>query len=136
MVYSTLKASLAFLLAVSPAASYDLARRRASAKATYRDPNASVDDRVADLLSRMTIEEKTAQLVQGDFSSWINTTSNAFNSTGLAWNMANRAGQFYVGYAIPQPWIAEGVRKAQDYLVHNTTLGIPAIISMAGLTTF
>lgn len=133
MVYSTLKASLAFLLAASPAASYDLARRRASTNATYRDPNASVDDRVADLLSRMTIEEKTAQLVQGDFSSWINTTSNAFNASGLAWNMAHRAGQFYVGYAIPQPWIAEGVRKAQDYLVHNTTLGIPAFVQTEGI---
>lgn len=133
MVYSTLKASLAFLLAASPAASYDLARRRASTNATYRDPNASVDDRVADLLSRMTIEEKTAQLVQGDFSSWINTTSNAFNASGLAWNMAHRAGQFYVGYAIPQLWIAEGVRKAQDYLVHNTTLGIPAFVQTEGI---
>ena len=32
--------------------------------ATYRDPSASVDDRVADLLSRMTPEEKAAQLNQ------------------------------------------------------------------------
>lgn len=128
-----LKAALALLLTAAPVASYDLARRRATANATYRDPNASVDDRVADLLSRMTIEEKTAQLVQGDFSNWINTTSNAFNSTGLAWNMANRAGQFYVGYAVPQPWIAEGVRKAQDYLVKNTTLGIPAFVQTEGI---
>lgn len=33
----------------------------------YKDPNAVVDDRVADLLSRMTIEDKRAQLIQGAF---------------------------------------------------------------------
>ncbi|KAF2451144.1 glycoside hydrolase family 3 protein [Karstenula rhodostoma CBS 690.94] len=133
MASPLLRASLLFLAAAAPAASYDLVRRQAAANATYRDPNASVDDRVADLLSRMTIEEKTAQLIQGDFSSWINTTSNAFNASGLAWNAANRAGQFYVGYAIPPAWVAEGVRKAQDYLVQNTTLGIPAFVQTEGI---
>jgi beta-glucosidase len=130
---SLLKLAALFLLAAGPAASYDLSRRQAAANATYKDPTASVDARVADLLSRMTIEEKTAQLVQGDFSNWINTTSNAFNASGLAWNMAHRAGQFYVGYAIPPAWVAEGVRKAQDYLVQNTTLGIPAFVQTEGI---
>lgn len=127
-----LRASL-LLLATSPASSYDLVRRQAVSNATYKDPNASVEDRVTDLLSRMTTEEKTAQLIQGDISNWINTTSNAFNASGLAWNMANRAGQFYVGYPVPPVWIAEGVKKAQDYLVHNTTLGIPAFVQTEGI---
>lgn len=34
----------------------------------YKDADASIDDRVADLLSRMTIADKTAQLIQGDIS--------------------------------------------------------------------
>ena len=105
-------------------------------KPLYKDSKASVDDRVADLLSRMTIEDKTAQLIQGDISNWINTTTNAFNETGLAWNMATRAGQFYVGYPVPQQWIAEGVKKAQDYLVYNTTLGIPALVQSEGIHGF
>lgn len=37
-----------------------------SATPLYKDPKAKVEDRVADLLSRMTIEEKAAQLVQGE----------------------------------------------------------------------
>lgn len=31
----------------------------------YKDPSVSVEKRVSDLLSRMTVEEKTAQLIQG-----------------------------------------------------------------------
>jgi beta-glucosidase len=102
----------------------------------YKEPNASVDDRVADLLSRMTIADKTAQLIQGDISNWINTTDDAFNATGLAWNMATRAGQFYVGYPVEQQWISEGVKRAQDYLLYNTTLGIPALVQSEGIHGF
>jgi beta-glucosidase len=102
----------------------------------YKNPHASVDDRVADLLSRMTIQDKTSQLVQGDISNWINTTTNAFNATGLEWNMATRGGQFYVGYPVPWDWIANGVKIGQDYLVHNTTLGIPAFVQSEGIHGF
>jgi beta-glucosidase len=102
----------------------------------YKDPTASVDARVADLLSRMTIQDKTAQLIQGDISNWINTTTDAFNASGLVWNMETRAGQFYVGYPVEQQWIADGIRIAQDYLLHNTTLGIPALVQSEGIHGF
>ncbi|PVH93847.1 glycoside hydrolase family 3 protein [Periconia macrospinosa] len=134
MVSSIAKALLSVLLIITtPVTSYDLVRRQNAANGTYKNPNAPVSARVEDLLSRMTIQEKTAQLVQGDFGNWINTTTNAFNASGLAWNMANRAGQFYVGFPVPQSWIAEGVRKAQEYLVYNTTLGIPAFVQTEGI---
>jgi beta-glucosidase len=116
-----------------PTNAYDLIRRQQATNATYKNPSAAVDDRVSDLLSRMTIEEKTAQLIQGDISNWINTTTNAFNSSGLEWNFKARAGQFYVGYAMPPEWISEGIKRAQDYLVHNTTLGIPALVQTEGI---
>lgn len=32
---------------------------------TYKDASLPVEERISDLLSRMTIEEKTAQLIQG-----------------------------------------------------------------------
>ncbi|KAJ4368808.1 hypothetical protein N0V83_005890 [Neocucurbitaria cava] len=112
---------------------YDLIRKQEAANATYKNPAASVDERVSDLLSRMTIEEKTAQLIQGDISNWINTTTNAFNISGLEWNFKARAGQFYVGYAIPPEWISNGIKSAQDYLMQNTTLGIPAIVQTEGI---
>jgi beta-glucosidase len=113
-----------------------IAATNGSSTPIYKDPTASVDDRVADLLSRMTIEDKTAQLIQGDISNWINTANNAFNASGLAFNMANRAGQFYVGYPVPQQWIADGVKIGQDYLLQNTTLGIPAFVQSEGIHGF
>ena len=35
----------------------------------YRDPTLTTAERVADLLARMTVEEKVGQIVQGDIAS-------------------------------------------------------------------
>jgi len=99
----------------------------------YKNPNADIEDRVADLLSRMTIEDKAAQLIQGDIGNWINMTDNTFNASGLVWNMGLRAGQIWTGYPTDQQWIANAVRIGQEYLIHNTTLGIPALMQNEGL---
>jgi beta-glucosidase len=107
-----------------------------TAGAIYKDPNAPIEARVQDLLSRMTIEDKMAQLMQGDISNWMNTTNDAFNYSGLVANMETKAGQFYVGYPVPQAWIAQNVQIGQDYLLHNTTLGIPAFVQSEGIHGF
>src|SRR4051794_28284340 len=104
--------------------------------AIYKDPSTSIDARVADLLSRMTIADKTAQLIQGDISKWINITTNAFNYSGLVSEMETGAGSFYVGYPVEQQWITQGIKRAQDYLLRNTTLGIPAFVQTEGIHGF
>ena len=107
-----------------------------TAGAVYKDPKANVEDRVADLLKRMTIEDKMGQLMQGDITNWMNATDNTFNYTGLVENMRWKAGTFYVGYPVPQQWIAENIKRAQDYLMKNTTLGIPALTQTEGIHGF
>ncbi|OTB12074.1 glycoside hydrolase family 3 protein [Daldinia sp. EC12] len=102
----------------------------------FKDPSAAVEDRVADLLSRMTIEDKTAQLVQGDLRNWLNTEDGGLNQTGLEWSMKSRAGSFYVGIAIPWKMLSNGVKVGQDYLMLNTTLGIPAWVQSEGIHGF
>ncbi|KAI2617819.1 glycoside hydrolase family 3 protein [Hypoxylon sp. NC1633] len=102
----------------------------------YKDSSASVEDRVADLLSRMTIEDKTAQLVQGDLRNWINTSDGSVNETGLQWSMQARAGSFYVGIAIPWKMLSDGIKTGQDYLMQNTTLAIPAWVQSEGIHGF
>lgn len=94
----------------------------------YKNSQATIEDRVEDLLSRMTIEEKTSQLVQGDLRNWLNVTDGTLNATGLEWSMKYRGGSYYIYAEGPDSWkyVNDGVKIAQDYLVHNTTLGIPA----------
>lgn len=127
--------TLAASLAAAHAQAYPNGTNSTSG-AIYKDPSASVDDRIADLLSRMTIADKTAQLMQGDISNWMNTTDNSFNYTGLVANMDMKAGSFYVGYPVPQQWIAQNTKRAQDYLIQNTTLGIPAFVQSEGIHGF
>ncbi|KAL5360398.1 glycoside hydrolase superfamily [Aspergillus floccosus] len=107
-----------------------------ASKPIYKDPSASIDDRVSDLLGRMTIEDKMAQLMQGDVGNWMNSTTGAFNYTGLVENMKMKAGSFYVGYPVSWDWIATNVKRAQDYLMENTTLGIPALVQTEGIHGF
>ncbi|KAJ5794652.1 Glycoside hydrolase superfamily [Penicillium paradoxum] len=102
----------------------------------YKDAHAPVDKRVKDLLKRMTIEDKMSQLIQGDVTNWMNQTSGEFNYTGLVTNMELKAGMFYVGYPVAWDWISDNIKRAQDYLVHNTTLGIPAIVQTEGIHGF
>ncbi|KAI0010359.1 glycoside hydrolase superfamily [Xylariaceae sp. FL0662B] len=102
----------------------------------YKDPTATVENRVADLLSRMTIEEKTAQLVQGDLRNWINIEDGTLNQTGLEWSMQYRAGQFYVGVPVSWKMLSDGIKAGQDYLTKNTTLGIPAWVQSEGIHGF
>jgi hypothetical protein len=42
------------------------------ANAPYKDPSVPIEDRINDLIGRMTIEEKTSQLMQGDITNWMN----------------------------------------------------------------
>jgi beta-glucosidase len=99
----------------------------------YMDPSLSVPERVANLLSLMTLEEKLAQMMQGDVSNWLNTTSGEFNRSGLVENMKTKAGQFYVGYPVSWDWVQRETERAQRYLVEETRLGIPALVQTEGM---
>lgn len=100
--------------------------------AIYKNPKASVDDRITDLLSRMTLEEKVGQVMQGDISNWLNVTDGSFNRSGLVDSMSYKTGQFYVGYPVEWEWIARETLRAQKYLVEETRLGIPALVQTEG----
>ncbi|KAL4801042.1 glycoside hydrolase superfamily [Aspergillus venezuelensis] len=102
----------------------------------YKDPNASIEDRVSDLLGRMTVEDKMGQLIQGDITNWADPDTGEFNLTGLEENMREKAGMFYVGYPVSWDWIATNVRRGQDYLLENTTLGIPAFVQTEAIHGF
>ena len=105
----------------------------ADTKPLYKDPKAPIDDRVADLLKRMTIEEKTSQILQGDLRNWLDLDVNKFNASGLAWSTSKRGGSYYVGIAAPSAWISEGIKKGQNYAMKETRLGIPPFVQTEGI---
>ena len=89
-----------------------------------------------DLLSRMTIEEKTTQLMQGDISNWVNTTTGEFNETGLVENFEQKAGQFFAGLDMTWEVLTTNIRRGQDYAMNETRLGIPALVHSEGIHGF
>ncbi|KAF4626149.1 hypothetical protein G7Y89_g12012 [Cudoniella acicularis] len=98
----------------------------------YKEPHAPIEDRIQDLLSRMTLEDKLSQLSEGDIAMWMNLTDNTFIPAGLK-VLELHSGQFYVGHTMPPSWLAENIKIGQDYLLHNTTLGIPALVQTEGI---
>lgn len=50
--------------------------------------------------------------------------------------MRTKAGSFYVGTVADRAWLIENIKRGQDYLLHNTTLGIPALVQTEGMNCF
>lgn len=122
-----------------PAAGNTTAADTPSATPLYRDASAPVDQRVADLLSRMTLEEKVAQLttVWEDKQSIMDADLNfdpakahdAFpNGIGQIARPSDRRGAPEGGprWRSLEDSIAF-INAVQDYAVHDTRLGIPVL---------
>ncbi|PLR20581.1 beta-glucosidase [Caulobacter zeae] len=127
------------------------APKAADGKALYKDPAQPVDARVKDLLSRMTLEEKAAQLIgiwltkaaiqtpTGDFSpetasknfpNGLGQISRPTDRRGLKptteVNAAAGAEDGSVGRNAPQT--AKYVNAAQKWAMDSTRLGIPMLM--------
>lgn len=95
----------------------------------YRDPAQPIDGRITDLLSRMTLEEKAAQLG----SAWVYQllTNRQFDPAKAAELMSLGIGQItrVGGASSLAPAEAAAVANSiQRYLVEETRLGIPAMV--------
>ncbi|KAG7093367.1 hypothetical protein E1B28_007049 [Marasmius oreades] len=109
---------------------------------TYKNPEASIEDRIGDLLPRMTLEEKVSQLIQGDINGWMSALDDpldntlSFNQSGLEEMMRLKGGSIWGGYLMTYEKFVFAVEVGQRYLMENTTLGIPALIQSEGLHGF
>ncbi len=112
--------SLAFLFAF-PASSQQATAAQTAPK--YRDPKLTIGERVADLLGRMTLEEKVAEICGGDPAnvSLIDTTGTyKADQASLAFH------GLYDENATYTPRQSAILRNAvQRYLREKTRLGIP-----------
>ncbi|KAK7053727.1 glycoside hydrolase superfamily [Favolaschia claudopus] len=107
----------------------------------YKDPTASIEDRVADLLPRMTVEEKVSQIIQGDLNGWMSLNDPlddtlTFNQTGLEEMVRLKGGSIWAGYSVPWDKLVFAIGVGQKYMMENTTLGIPALFQSEGLHGF
>ncbi len=103
----------------------------------YRDPSVAIDDRVADLLGRMTLEEKVAQLG----TVWLTALvqDEVFDADRAAEQLADGIGQVTRIGASTGLLANESAGLGNDIqrvLVERTRLGIPAVIHEEGVGGF
>lgn len=104
----------------------------------YKNPSLTIDQRVEDLLSRMTIEEKVAQLVNlfpPELALQNKTIDDVLTGDGIGG--VTRVDVFSGRTANSARESAMIVNEVQKKLIENTRLGIPAIIhneALHGLT--
>lgn len=98
----------------------------------YKDPNAPIEARIDDLLSRMTPEEKAAQLIASQRKVFDNEEAFAPDETdsedpyaGLRHGIGHISRMGEESGAVET---AKNVNATQRFLVEQTRLGIPAII--------
>ncbi len=104
--------------------------------AVYRDATQLIPNRVNDLLSRMTLDEKVAQLT-GTLP-FAFRGANGLNEAQIAQALHFGIGQISAGAMLsPDPArLVAMLNQIQRYLVEQTRLGIPAIVhheALAGL---
>jgi beta-glucosidase len=121
--------SCAFILAMTGSAASDTRRKiRKEMTPNYKNPSLSVDRRVADLVSRMTLEEKVAQLHSAPWKVDLADADGRFSPEKAEAHLKN--GICHVGRPAQKrrPRDAAIFTNAiQRFLVEKTRLGIPAL---------
>lgn len=109
---------------------------------TYENPKAQVDERIEDLLSQMTVEEKTCQLAtlygSGRVLADVGPTPvwrQAIWRDGIANidEQANGLGTFGSALSFPYAVSVENRQKIQRWFVEQTRLGIPVDFTNEGI---
>jgi beta-glucosidase len=103
----------------------------------YRDASQSIDARAKNLISKMTLDEKLAQL--GGIWSFEILEAGKFSPKRAESLIKNGIGQISrpgVATALPPREIAAFTNEIQRFLIENTRLGIPALIHEECLSGF
>ncbi|MEX0767440.1 MAG: glycoside hydrolase family 3 N-terminal domain-containing protein [Microthrixaceae bacterium] len=106
-------------------------------EAGYRNASLEIEDRVDDLMSYMTLEEKLAQL--GGVWSTELLTDQGFSDVNAARLLANGTGQITriaASTGLRPEGIAQLHNQIQNWLLTHTRLGIPAVVHEEAVAGF
>ena len=95
----------------------------------YENPEANIEERIEDLLSRMNLDEKIAQMKSLGDVQLDNQKGDVSERKIVAKEIEHGLGQLSrSGEDLLPEQTVEKINKIQKYLLENTRLGIPAII--------
>lgn len=94
----------------------------------YRDPARTTDERVNDLLMRMTVAEKAAELGSAFVFQLVDGTQIADRAAAVTEHGLGQVTRLCGASSLRATEAAEAANAIQRHLVENTRLGIPAII--------
>ncbi|SLJ87021.1 glycoside hydrolase family 3 protein [Novosphingobium mathurense] len=98
----------------------------------YEDPSANTDDRVEDLLSQMTVEEKVAALAHGNLpglGSPFGASDQGYDMPAVATAIRDRGVTSFITRLTVPPRVFAQMNNAIQHLAENTRLGIPVTVS-------
>ncbi|WP_233265947.1 glycoside hydrolase family 3 N-terminal domain-containing protein [Formosa sp. L2A11] len=114
-------------------------------KDVYEDPKADIDDRVSNLISLMTIDEKTCQMatlygfarvLEDELPTeawknrvWKDGIANIDEHLNTIWNQEKT----HTKYSYPYSTHAEAINTVQKWFVEETRLGIPVDFTNEGI---
>lgn len=90
----------------------------------YQDPSLPTEARVEDLLGRMTLEEKIAQM--SHIHSWQIYDGQKLDKTKLKEKCRDLPYGFFEGFPLTAESVKKNFHEVQKYLLEETRLGIPA----------
>lgn len=89
----------------------------------YKDPSRPAEERAADLLQRMTLEEKIAQIRH--IHSWDIFDGQRLDTKRLRSFVGDRCWGFVEGFPLTGESCHDNMNRIQRYMVEHTRLGIP-----------
>jgi len=122
-----MKINVAFVLLLLPF----LAVAQSKPLPVYKNPSAPVESRVKDLLQRMTLHEKIAQMQDLSFSDIY--TGDSLDEEKLEKFLGGMSRGCMEGMGLTAEKYAGDVNRVQKYLVEKTRLGIPMLATSEAL---
>jgi beta-glucosidase len=107
------------------------AQTKNKAVPVYKNPSAPVEARVKDLLSRMTLQEKIAQMQ--DISAGDMSVADTLDPVKMEKKFQGKSFGVFEGMGLTVEQYANAVNTLQKYMVEKTRLGIPMLTSSEAL---